>query len=159
MPSAPAPAPPVVERAVPEPGAGSAAGNAGGSIAEMPVTVAAAGWIRASVSPPDSSVRWEVGAGGRIERQMPGEQPHPEHSGVTADLLAGSSPSARVCWVVGRDGTILLTVDGERWKTISSPTRADLVSVSAGGDRTATVVASDSKRYTTTDGGRTWQAQ
>jgi len=113
---------------------------------------------KAYTSTPDNSVQWNFGSAGQILRSTDGGATWTtQHSGVFANLAAGSASSPAVCWAVGAQGTILLTTDGEHWRTISSPTTDDLTGVAAK-DALHAEVWSDSPRarYVTEDGGKTW---
>jgi hypothetical protein len=106
---------------------------------------------------PDSAVRWRAGARGFVQlSQNGGTTWQSLNSGVTVDLIAGSSPSPSVCWLVGRAGTVLITTDGRNWRQVTIPETADLTSVRATDARRATVTAADGRSFTTADGGLTW---
>jgi hypothetical protein len=106
---------------------------------------------------PDSAIRWRAGARGFVQlSQNGGTTWQSLNSGVTVDLIAGSSPSPTVCWLVGRAGTVLVTTDGRNWRQVTIPETADLTSVRATDARRAIVTASDGRSFTTTDGGLTW---
>ena len=108
---------------------------------------------------PEGSVRWRLGAGGRIERSTDqGRTWRGQPSGVTTDLVAGAAASNEVAWVVGRAGVILRTTDGAQWQRVTPPqgTALDWVGVEARDAQRATVFSADGRRFSTEDGGRTW---
>jgi hypothetical protein len=117
---------------------------------------------------PGGKVLWRAGAAGLLERSTDrGMNWTPQSTGVTADLLSGSSPSANVAWVVGKSGTILRTTDaGAHWTKLSAPTTLDLAGVHATDASHATIwfVPDQSSVknghaftiYQTSDGGATW---
>jgi hypothetical protein len=110
---------------------------------------------------PTRTVRWRVGAVGRIERSVDsGVKWVQQISGVKAELLAGSAPSEVMCWIVGRSGTILRTTDGGgHWNKVVSPMGGDVAGVQAVDAMTATIFdANKSARFITHDGGATWEA-
>ncbi len=120
------------------------------------------GVARQLIWSPTGSVRWRIGAAGRIERSTDGGASwQPQRSGVTADLSAGAAPSESVCWVVGRTGTILRTTDGEHWEKIAPPATLDWTRVRAQDALHAGISARDDgqfRHFVTEDGGKTWQA-
>jgi hypothetical protein len=106
---------------------------------------------------PAGAIRWRIGGGGSIQYSADGGGSwEAAVSGVSTDLLAGSSPSASVCWVVGRGGTVLRTADGRQWQRVVFPEPVDLIAVQATDARTATVRAADGRAFRSTDGGATW---
>ena len=90
--------------------------GAGGAVSAMSAgdAAGAGGRVIVTISPPDRSVTWVVGANGMIRRVSP-QGTLVMQSGVSTELVAGAAPSATVCWVVGRSGTIVRTTDGEHW--------------------------------------------
>jgi photosystem II stability/assembly factor-like uncharacterized protein len=123
---------------------------------------AEAGIILYTFGPPSGSVTWRLGTAGLIERSTDqGRTWQRQSSGVTEDLIAGSSSSNEVAWVVGRGGVILRTTDGQRWERIAPPpgVTSEWAAVAAHDAMVATVVAGDLRRFSTSDGGRTWTLQ
>lgn len=108
---------------------------------------------------PNASMRWRIAPGGSIEHSTDaGASWTPQSSGVSLDLLAGSSPSADVCWLVGRGGTVLRTTDGGRqWQRVTVVGGVDLQAVTATDASTAEVTATDGRRFRTVDAGITWR--
>lgn len=108
---------------------------------------------------PNASMRWRIAPGGSIEHSSDaGASWTPQSSGVSVDLLAGSSPSADVCWLVGRGGTVLRTTDGGRqWQRVTLVGGTDLQTVTATDASTAEVTAADGRRFRTVDAGITWR--
>lgn len=112
-----------------------------------------------TVLAPGGTIRWRLGPAGEIWRSGDaGSTWHPQTSGVSAPLLAGSAPSLATCWAVGADGTVLLTRDGERWERRPFPFAVDLTAVQATNARVATVTTRDGRRFETLDGGATWSS-
>lgn len=108
---------------------------------------------------PGDAYAWRVWPGGRIEFSFnSGHTWVRQNSGVTTDLLAGSSPSEKVCWVVGKSGTVLLTTDrGKHWKPLASPIKEDVAGVFAQDAKRASIwTASHEQSLQTNDGGVTW---
>ena len=104
---------------------------------------------------------WRVWSQGKIEFSYDSSHTwEVQKSGVTTDLLAGTSPSGKVCWVVGKAGTVLLTTDkGKHWKQLASPTKEDLVGAYAEDAKRASVwTGSHKQSFETNDGGATWTA-
>ncbi len=107
----------------------------------------------------DGNSLWRLRSGGVIEHSVDGGSMWlPQVSGISTDLLAGSSPSEKVCWVVGRAGTILLTTDGGgHWTKIDSPTPDDLGYVTATDDQSVRIAdIANRRRFSTSDGGQNW---
>lgn len=110
------------------------------------------------VSTANPSVRWRLGPAASIARSADsGTSWQAQESGVTRELLAGSSPAPMVCWVVGRGGVITRTIDGTTWTPRPSPTALDLVGVEATDADSALVSTVSGERFRTTDGGVTWE--
>jgi putative zinc finger protein len=112
-----------------------------------------------TISAPDQSVSWIAGKNGMVQRRDADGSTHIQQSGVSTDLVAGSSASATVCWIVGKNGTIIRTTDGEHWMRISSPTSDNLTAVSAASANDATITTADGQRFATSDGGASWHPQ
>jgi hypothetical protein len=113
------------------------------------------------IQAPMGTVRWRVGAAGRIERSLDsGVTWVLQNSGVKADLLGGSAPNQVVCWIGGRGGMILRTTDGGgHWRKAVSPMAGDVAGVQAVDAMTAEISDADrSARFVTHDGGVTWEA-
>ena len=109
---------------------------------------------------PDQKRVWRIGPAGKIESSMDvGKTWKAQASGVTADLLTGSSPSEKVCWIVGKNGTLLLTTNGGRdWKQLISPISEDIGGVQAVDAQDASIWdLSNHRHFETSDGGRTWK--
>jgi hypothetical protein len=107
----------------------------------------------------DGNSLWRLRRGGVIEHTVDGGSTWlPQVSGISTDLLAGSSPSETVCWVVGRAGMILLTTDGGgHWSKIESPTPDDLGYVTATDDQRVRIAdVTNQHRFSTSDGGQNW---
>lgn len=161
---APAAAAPAAAPAPPVPGQESAAEARGaGAVARasQPQSRALAmdAIERVVFASPEGSVRWRLGAGGRIERSTDqGRTWRGQPSGVTTDLVAGAAASNEVAWVTGHAGVILRTTDGAQWQRVTPPQGAalDWVGVEARDAQRATVISADGRRFSTEDGGRTW---
>jgi Photosynthesis system II assembly factor YCF48/Putative zinc-finger len=109
------------------------------------------------IAPPDSPVRWRIGASGMVQRSADaGATWETVATGVAEDLTAAASPSSTVCWIVGRAGTILLSTDGRQFRAIGFPEPVDLAGIEAADNAAATVTTSDGRRFRTSDGGLTW---
>jgi hypothetical protein len=108
---------------------------------------------------PGRRVAWSVGPGGQVLRSPDGGVSWiRQESGVTVDLLSGSSPSDTVCWVVGREGIVLLTTDGYHWSRLASPGTQDWTGVRATDALHAVIWdLNRAHRFSTSDGGLTWQ--
>lgn len=109
---------------------------------------------------PDQKRVWRIGPAGKIESSMDvGKTWKAQASGVTADLLTGSSPSEKVCWIVGKYGTLLLTTDGgKHWKQLISPISEDIGGVQAVDAQDASIWdLPNLNRFETSDGGLTWK--
>jgi len=129
--------------------AGRAAGAGGGA-------VIAGASVLVTVTSPDQSATWLVTKNGMIWRREPDGSARQQHSGVTADLVAGAAPSAAVCWVVGNGGTIIRTTDGENWTRIAAPTTDNLTAVTATSADDAAITSAGGQSFATSDGGASW---
>lgn len=122
----------------------------------------ALGRMNVNVSPreiasPDPRTRWRLLDGGTVEYTADGGVTWETLStGVTEQLMAGSSPTTDVCWIVGRGGLVLLTTDGRRWQRVAFPETLDLSGVQATDSRSALVTAADGMLFRTIDGGVSW---
>ncbi len=134
--------------------------GAAGRLARAPARALGAAQNAISVreiASPNPAIRWRIGASGSIQYSSDGGTSwQPAATGVTTDLMAGSSPSLSICWVVGRSGTVLLTLDAVRWQRVPFPETVDLTAVQASDGRTATVRTADSRSFRTADAGATW---
>ena len=110
------------------------------------------------IASPNPRIRWRVGPAGTVERtEDQGATWASQPTGVTAELIAGSSPAADVCWIVGRGGIVLRTVDaGRSWQRAALPDAADAVAVTASTGVDAMVTLASGRRVATSDGGRSW---
>jgi len=109
---------------------------------------------------PDKQQGWRVGPAGKIEHSTDaGNTWKTQMSGVTADLLTGSSPSEKVCWIAGKNGTLLLTTDGgKHWKHLVPPISEDIGGVKAVDAQDAYIWdLPNHNRFETSDGGLTWK--
>jgi hypothetical protein len=110
------------------------------------------------VASPDPAVRWRIGANGAVDYTADGGRTWERVStGVTTEIVAGSSPAPEVCWLVGPGGLVLVTSDRRTFARVSAPVEADLAAVQASDARTAVVTAVDGRAFVTEDGGRTWR--
>ena len=110
------------------------------------------------IASPNPRIRWRVGPAGTVQRtEDQGATWASQQTGVTAELIAGSSPAADVCWIVGRGGIVLRTVDaGRSWQRAALPDAADAVAVTASTGVDAVVTLAGGRRVATSDGGRSW---
>lgn len=110
------------------------------------------------IASPDPAVRWRIQTAGAVDYTADGGRTW-EHvsTGVTMEIVAGSSPSPDVCWLVGSGGLVLVTSNGRTFARVSAPVDADLTAVQASDARTAVVTAADGRAFATDDGGLTWR--
>jgi photosystem II stability/assembly factor-like uncharacterized protein len=107
---------------------------------------------------PDPLVRWRIGSNGIVEYTADGGRTWERAAtGVTTEIVAGSSPASEVCWMVGRGGVVLVSHDGRTFARVSVPAEVDLVGVQASDARTAVVTTADGRVFQTADGGLSWR--
>jgi hypothetical protein len=143
------------------PAAGGAGAGRGGGAASVrgfgSLAAANAGAAPGEVISPDPAIRWRFHDDGRVEVSTnAGATWDRLESGVTGELVAGSSPSSSTCWIVGRGGLVIVTTDMRTWRRVGFPEPVDLARVQALDARTATVTAADGRTWRTTDGGAVW---
>jgi hypothetical protein len=110
------------------------------------------------VASPDPAVRWRIRAGGVVDYTPDdGRTWERAATGVTTEIVAGSSPAPQVCWLVGPGGLVLVSTDGRTFARVSTPVEADLVGIHASDARTSVATAGDGRVFQTDDGGRTWR--
>jgi hypothetical protein len=130
-------------------------------VSEQPTALAQSRFI-AEVSPvvmsPDPLVRWRIGPSGVVDYTADGGRTWARAAtGVTTEIVAGSSPAPEVCWLVGRGGVVLVSHDGRTFARVSVPAEVDLVGVQASDARTAVVTTADGRVFQTADGGLSWR--
>jgi photosystem II stability/assembly factor-like uncharacterized protein len=130
-------------------------------VSEQPTALAQSRFI-AEVSPvvmsPDPLVRWRIGPSGVVDYTADGGRTWARAAtGVTTEIVAGSSPAPEVCWLVGRGGVVLVSHDGRTFARVSVPAEMDLVGVQASDARTAVVTTADGRAFQTADGGLSWR--
>ncbi len=110
------------------------------------------------IASPDPSVRWRIEGGAAVDYTADGGRTWERVStGVTTEIVAGSSPSRDVCWLVGHGGLVLVSSDGRTFVRVLAPVDADLAAVQAIEARTAVVTTVDGRAFVTDDGGLTWR--